>query len=147
MRCLIPAAAALAALSASGISRAEDAPGASYVTAAPAVSAPAAPGSVTAPVPGPVLRLPGTDWAAASAAEGVVKDGDLAGSPDAPLPGKPRLAAADQDSYFNTEDWKNASTPKAVRGRASTLKQLAGAGEGMSLNMAADAVTKLIDGK
>ena len=96
---------------------------------------------------GPVLRLPGADWTAAGAAEGVgAGASDLAGDPSAHPLGKPKLAPADQDSFFNTQEWQNINTPKGGHGHRSALQQLAGAGEGMSLNLAVDGLTKLVDG-
>ncbi|HLY56752.1 MAG TPA: hypothetical protein VKS60_14410 [Stellaceae bacterium] len=101
---------------------------------------PSSPGSA------PVLRLTGPDWNDAARAEGVKPRADLAGDPNASLPGKPKLAAADQDSFFNTQEWQNIMTPKGGHGHASALKQLAGAGEGLSLNAALDAVDKAVEG-
>ena len=96
--------------------------------------------------PSPVLRLTGPDWNDAARAEGVKPRADLAGDPNARPLGKPKLAGADQDSFFNTQEWQNIMTPKGGHGHASALKQLAGAGEGLSLNAALDAVDKAVEG-
>jgi hypothetical protein len=108
---------------------------------APAIKAPAVPAA------SPALRLPGADWNGAAAAVGQGNaETDLAGDPsDRPLT-KPKLAAADQDSFFNSQEWQNINTPKGGHGHSGALHQLAGAGEGMSLNLAVDGLTKLVEG-
>lgn len=101
--------------------------------------------AAASPSAAPALRLSGPDWAAAGAAEGVVPRADLAGDPNKPIV-RSKLSPADEYSFFNTREWQDIATPKNVRGRAGALQQLKGAGEGMSLNLAADQLDKLVTG-
>jgi hypothetical protein len=116
--------------------------GAGYRVTAPGT---AERGAVAA-TPTPVLRVPGADWNAAAGAEGLAPGQDLAGTPGGTSLAKPKLAAADQDSFLDSREGQNIMTPKPVRGRASTLGQFRGAGEAASLNLAVDAIGKLVDG-
>jgi hypothetical protein len=130
----------LAVLASSGPVRADDGATLTYRTAPAPDKAP--PGSASS---APALVVPGLDTSLRASMPD--KDEGLAGDPNAPFQDKPRLSAAEQDSYFNTQEYKNMTTLHGRRGHASVGDQAAGVAESAAMNGAADALGSLLTGR